>query len=98
MQKADELDMAPQELKAFALKSPKAFFNMVGINPQQTETGTVYNGGRQAGPSNVKPEVRNKAWYDAKKREMGVKKFILDRALNLQMHQDAQTLGDAFYN
>ncbi len=72
---------------------------MIGIDPAQNPNSTVYNGSQRPGsrvPSQA--EVRNFAWYEAKKREMGVKKFYRDTAVLGQRNRDLEAQGDAFYN
>lgn len=94
-------------LKSVAKTSPDAFFAMLGIETVNAEGKGVKQGG-VAGKGSVNADamagnredsnVRNQAYYDRLKSEMGVRKFILDRSLQLAMHKDMQALGDAFFS
>lgn len=97
LQKAQDLGMEPGTLRQLAATSPRAFFNMIGIDPTQSPTGTVYNKGTSVGPSNKPAETRNYAWYETKKAELGVKKFAMNTKIQSEMHKDMQNLGDAFF-
>lgn len=80
-------------IRELAAVSPAAVIKLVGGqagNGLPAEHGTV-RVTTQTG------EVRNKAWYDAKRKEMGNARFYADRRLQVQLHKDAQSLGDAFY-
>lgn len=94
--KARELGMTAKELANIGFRSPKAFYSMLGIDPNATQSGTLYNGSGRSGPTN-KVEVRNKAHYDAIQAKVGVKAFILDRNLQSQLHKDMTQLGEAFF-
>ncbi len=96
LQRAGELGISPQQLGQLALDSPQAFYTMLGIDPNASNSGSMHKGVGPTGPSNNTP-IRNEAFYNAEKERMGVKKFYLDRKLQLQLHNDMQTLGDAFY-
>lgn len=95
IQKANELGMDSRELAGLALKSPKAFYNMLGINPNAKTGNTMYvNSNGASAPSNE--PVRNNAFYESLKKKMGTKAFILDKNLQNQRHRDMETLGDAW--
>jgi len=93
-------------LKSVARTSPDAFFAMLGIEVTQESAGTKqgsfagkgsHNADANAG-NGAKSDVRNQSYYDKLKTEMGVRKFVLDRALQLQMHKDMQAQGDSFFS
>lgn len=94
--KAANLGLSVDELTALARRSPSAFVTLVGANPSNPGTrsmasaGTV-NSQAQDGPN---PGVRNKAFYDAKMKEMGATKFVFDSKLQIQLHKDRMELGD----
>lgn len=95
LQKAAELGVTPAYLHNLALTSPKAFYATLGIDTNANQGGTMHKGGiRPTAPS---AEVRNEAWYTAKKNEVGIKKFVMDKELQKQMWRDMDTLGDAFF-
>jgi hypothetical protein len=99
-QKATELGLSASELYRLAAQSPQAVLNMLGINPNTSQsTGSMYvakGGGAVPGVNNG--PVRNKKYYDTLRKEMGHVKFATDAKLQLGMHKDAQALGDDFYN
>lgn len=98
--KAKELDLDINVLKATARQSPNAFFNLIGENPNNKPT-TGAPSVRGANTSAV-PELasmgteatRNAKYYEKLKSEMGVKKFMLDKSLQIQLHRDMMTLGE----
>lgn len=96
LQKASDLGMNPEDLYKLAVTSPKAFYNTVGLNPNQSDNASLHRDGR---PATYQPnkEIRNKSWWDKKRDEMGVKKFITNAKLQNDMHKDMQALGDAFF-
>lgn len=93
--KAAELGLSLDELEAIGKKSPQAFQAIVGISRDSTTRSMTIHGSKNTattgGESNV---VRNKAYYDALKKEMGIQKFVLDSKLQIQMHKDRMALGD----
>lgn len=96
-QRATEMGMDVQDLYKVATKSPQAFLNMLGINPNQTNAaGGMYNPGRP-GPNGNNPEIRNEAYYNKLKTQMGILKFVQDSRIQVQMHKDMQALGDSYF-
>jgi hypothetical protein len=95
-QKASELGFSTDELLNVGARSPDAFFNMIGVTRQGAGGNPMY---APSGTLNGKPvAVRNKAFYDNIKKEMGSTKFIMDKQIQIQLHKDMQALGDAFDN
>lgn len=96
-QRAAELNISPEMLVSTAQTSPKAFFSLVGLAPENaTSSNSMYKPGNAPANATTKPPVRNSAYYAKLQQEMGTKKFVMDKALQVQMHQDMRTLGDAF--
>lgn len=94
--KADELGVTLDYLREQAAISPKAFYNLVGLNEsRQTNVFTppVSQGNTQAGPD---PAVRNKAYYDKLYKENP--RLRIDSNTQIQEHRDALRLGEAFFN
>lgn len=84
-----------------ASSSPAAALRVLGLDQANrgglvTETSTRTSTQAVAFGASQEP-VRNKAYYDKIKSDMGAAKFIMDRRVQLQMHKDAMSLGDAFY-
>jgi uncharacterized protein (DUF305 family) len=96
-QKAQELGMEVTDLYKVATKSPTAFLNMLGVTPNQTNSGSMYNQSNRPNSNNPGPEIRNEAYYNKLKKEMGILKFVQDARLQVQMHKDMQALGDSFF-
>lgn len=97
-QRAVELGVTEGVLKSLAATSPKAYLRMMGLDQQ-----TSMSGGSTASRSAVNTAalttdglVRDKAFYDKKKAEMGATKFALDSKLQQQMWRDMKALGDRF--
>jgi hypothetical protein len=95
-QKAAEFGMSKEALYQIAVTSPNAFYQMIGTNPKAQVSNTTYVPRGSVTPINNSEPIRNNAYYEAKKREMGVLKFINDRSLQLQRHKDMERLGDAW--
>lgn len=95
-QRASELGMSHEELVSIGLRSPEAMFSMLGIQKQPGTGNPMYAGAPNNNPG--KPaNVRNYAWYEAKRKEMGNIAYLGDRNIQLQLHKDAIALGDDFY-
>lgn len=99
-QKAQKLGLSLDDIKLLASKSPQAFLNVLGATGGTASAGTS---SMASAPSvHVSGDVpdanvRNKAFYEAKKKEMGTKAFVFDSKLQVQMHRDMASLGDAWY-
>jgi hypothetical protein len=96
--KAASLGLDVDTLKATARKSPTAFANLIGDNRQQASapaTGRNTSAVPELAGLGSEPK-RDRAYYDKLKNEMGVKKFMLDKSLQVQLHRDMMTLGDAW--
>lgn len=97
--KASELNLDVAVVKATARKSPSAFFNLIGEH-QLNNRNQMPSAARGTVNTSAVAELsndyglRNKKYYDKLQKEMGVKKFVLDRALQTQMHKDMTSLGD----
>lgn len=96
--KAEELGLDRAQVDAVAKRSPSAFINLLGLNQQTDSTRPMARGGQTVTPETpkFKDGVRNRAFYENKKNEMGVTKFIMDRNLQIQLHKDMARLGDAW--
>ena len=94
--KASEMGVSLEYLKEQAAISPKAFFNMIGLNQTPT-TNTGFNP-----PSSSVTTVpsgtseRNKAYYDKLYRENP--KLRLDQKTTIQEHRDMQRLREKFFS
>lgn len=94
-QKAVDLGVGRDEIEAIAKKSPSAFANLVGLNRSDSTTRPMARDGVHLPPNQTpKDGVRNKAYYDNVRKEMGISKFIMDKSLQVQLHRDMMRLGD----
>lgn len=97
--KAAELGLSVEEIYKIGAQSPNALYQMLGVQHGTSGNGgnanliagqgtnTSYNQSNSTGQ-------RNAAYYEKLKNEMGVRKFVMDRRLQIQLHKDMQTLGD----
>lgn len=94
--KASEMGVSLEYLKEQAAVSPKAFFNMIGLNqPSASNTGfnppsssvsTIPSGGTE----------RNEAYYTKLYKESP--NLRLDKDTSIQEHKDRMRLRDKFYS
>jgi hypothetical protein len=95
--RCSELGVDPQTFNQLALTSPQAAFALLNINPNAAQGNTTYTGsGRDVTLVNGKPQVRNNAFYEALKKQMGPLKFMRDSGLMVQRHRDMEALGDSW--
>lgn len=97
--KAEALGLSVDYLKDAARKSPQAFLNILNENPSAPSGGSMARGGSATESimnGNVQNNVRNKAFYDNLKKEMGVLPFVMDQKIQAQLHRDMSALGDAW--
>jgi len=95
VQKAAELGISTDELVATAVRSPRAFFNMIGIDPNPRTQGTGYVGNRQSAVNSNEP-VKNNKYYEDLKKKMGIRAFINDKNLQAERYRQIDILGDAW--
>lgn len=96
-QRASELGLPVEDLMQVGARSPEALFNMIGVQ-RGAEPGNPMYANRGFSTPGQGVEIRNKAYYDKRRAEMGNIKFLGDKKLMLDMHKDAQALGDSFYS
>lgn len=97
--RATELGVSEDALKSLAASAPKAYLRMLGLDNQKPSGGSVAARGA-VNTSGMEPDqgVRNEAWYERKKQEMGgAVKFALDTRIQQQLHKDMEALGDKFF-
>lgn len=95
-QKAQSLGLTVDQLKALGRSSSEALTGVLGINGRDASTRPMATGSHNTTPVGTGEEVRNKAYYDKLRKEMGNTKFILDRSLQIQLMKDFNRLGDAW--
>lgn len=99
-QKARELGMSLNELKDLSMKTPTAFFRLVGAQEgaQKPAVGVplAQPGIRTASPSQTSQGARGKSYYDNLKRTNP--KLYFDQKTTVQMHKDMQALGISGFN
>lgn len=97
--KAVSLGLSLEQLEALGRTSPAAFLNLVGATKQPstaTAASSSTNSSALLAGDNAGGEIRNKAYYDKMKKDLGVKKFVFDRDIQAQLHRDMSALGDAW--
>lgn len=96
--KAEELGVSPQFLADTAFRSPKAFFNIMGVNPNERSRSTP-NPSSDVNPNNFasanQPRANTKAFYDQLRKSDPKKYWHLNT--QTQMMNDALRLGDDFF-
>jgi hypothetical protein len=105
--KAKELGLSVENLKALAESSPKAFSAMLNLNAEGSSPSASRPGASGRGSVNsaalnrgVPPNsgTRGTKYYEKLKSDMGIRKFVLDSRLQLQMHKDMEALGAEWDN
>lgn len=101
--KANELGLSPEQLNNLAATQPKLFRTAVGLNntnSSNSEVSTTPPANRRnnsaATPVTNDGSIRNKAYYD-KLRKENLNEFLKGKT-QVQMHKDAMSLGESFYN
>lgn len=97
--KAKELGFTVDELLDLAGRSPQAFLGVVGVNSKDNSTRPMANHSSVnplGTPTGGETQVRNKAYYEKLRSEMGALEFVRDSKLQVQRHKDMQALGDAW--
>ena len=95
--RANDLGVTVQYLQQQAEVSPKAFYNLVGLNQQQGNVGfnppsSSLNSGARLDSGT---QVRNNAFYEKLFKENPKLRF--DAKTTVQMHKDATRMGEAFF-
>lgn len=98
-QRAVELGISQEQLKALAQTSPTAFYSAVGISPNPSKTAglTGYKGFQNDGGPKESGK-RDNAYYNKLKGTMKTWEFITNKEIQMQLHRDMQEQGDAFFN
>lgn len=93
---ADSLGVSVEYLNDVAQKSPSAFFKLTGLDTNRTpSSGTV------APTGSIRFDSKNSNVRDAKfyrELKQSNPKLYADQKTRIQMHRDAQELGEAYFN
>ncbi len=95
--RASELGMDKAMLVDMARRNPKAFARLIGEDGQPSapvSSVSARNSAAVLGNNPSNSSIRNAAYYEGLKKTMGTKKFVLDRQLQVQMHNDMNALGE----
>lgn len=101
--KAKDLGLSVESLKALAESSPKAFSAMLGLDTEAPSSSASRPGASGRGSANPaalfnkglpNSGERGAKYYAKLKDEMGIRKFVTDSRIQLQMHKDMERLGD----
>jgi hypothetical protein len=104
-ERAAAIGMTPADLRDLSEKSPEAFAKLI----EKDSDGTPSNGSPTALPGqqntdaldgNTEPleidGVKTKAWFDAKRKEIGHVKYINDAEIQRELVRSMNELGDRF--
>lgn len=94
---AGDTGFTVDQLKNMAGTQPAAFLRIANLGqPRQVQgsPGATVNSQALTSTSNTDGTIRDKSYWEAKRKEVGAKKFAFDSSLNTQMHADMQRLGD----
>lgn len=97
--KARELGVTKEYLQQQAEVSPKAFFNLVGLNQTQAPSGTGFTPPQSSintSALDTGTQTRTNKYYEKLFKENPKLRF--DPKLTVQMHKDAQKLGESFFD
>lgn len=102
-ERAKALGTTPAKLRELSEDSPDIFAKAMELDTSTAPTGTAQL--PNVNTNNLDPVVteeveghKTKAFYDRKKKEMGVVKYLDDHALQNAMMADAIALGERFSN
>ena len=103
--KAAALGMTEDTLWSLSEESPSGFANLVGLGTQRpAASGSPSSLGRQntdALPSGPVSEIdghKTKSWFDAQRKEMGNRKFLNDKSMQLAQLRAREALGERYYS
>lgn len=94
--KTEELGLSKDDVNALARKSPKAFFNTLGLEQQQQESFSAPPRSAQRSDSFSPKGAQKRTWsyyQDMKRKDPAA---WLNPKIAVQMQQDAIDLGEAF--
>jgi len=97
--KAKENDISPDFLKDTAAKSPKAFFNVLGIQDQKPITPSSTKGGiNLVALDETQPSIREDSWQSFEKLRKDNPKLYWKPETQQRLFRAKQEQGDAFGN
>ena len=97
--RAAGLGMTVEDLKAVASENPKAFFRLMGMDGsnQATDSGTLLGGAQRSGGGELKgANTRDFAFYKEMRKKNKAAYYM--PKVQMQMMQDAESMGEAFYS
>jgi hypothetical protein len=96
-ERMNQLGLTTEEINNLAMRSPTAFYNMIGMG-QQRQGGEDF----QSPPRNTQrsdsfsPKSPKRSWSFYQNMKKTDPKTYWDPKTQVQMHKDSSTLGDAF--
>lgn len=95
-EQSNTLGLSKEDVNSLAKKSPDAFFRMLGLNDSQPKDLFMAPPRSDLRNDNYAPKTvkRTWSWYQAEKAKNP--KWYWEPQTQLQMHRDADALGDAF--
>jgi hypothetical protein len=90
------LGLSDTDVNTLAKKSPEAFFRMMGLNEQARESFQTPPRGSQRNDSFAPKGAPKRDWNYYMEMKKSNPKVFLDPKIQVQMHNDAIELGEAF--
>lgn len=104
-ERAAALGMTTASLAALSEESPDAFATLVGLNDTQASSGspTILPHARTDLLDTTAPTLevegfKTKAWFDARKKELGHVKYLNDQSVQRELARSMNGLGERFNN
>ena len=97
--RAAGLGMTVEDLKAVASENPKAFFRLMGMDGsnQATDSGTLLGGAQRSEGGEIKGASTRDAAFYKEMRKKNKAAYYMPK-VQMQMMQDAESMGEAFYS
>lgn len=101
-ERASKLGMSTDTLAALSEQSPQAFAKLMEIDNTTTQPTIQGLDSVNLLSSNNEPPTeidgfKTKAFFEAKRKEMGNLKYLHDKALQAEMQKSSQALGSRYY-
>src|SRR6185437_10179334 len=91
------LGLSDSEINDLAKKSPEAFFRIMGLNEQQNRESFQTPLRSNQRNDQFSPKVQKRDWNFYQEMKKSDPRVYLDPKIQVQMHNDAQELGAAFF-
>lgn len=102
--KAKALGLTEESLWSLSEESPTGFANLVGLGNTRPDTGSpaslpgANSDSFGGGPVAEIDGIKTKNWFDQQRKEMGNRKFLNNKDMQLAMLRAREKLGDRYYS